>query len=463
MNTVIGLEIHVELSTKTNSHTCPVCTGMPGSLPVLNQEVVRYAAAVGLATHCQIDRTIRFDRKNYFYPDNPQDYQLTQFYPPIWTDGFLDIKAGGGTKRIRIREIHMEEDAGKLIHDPKKKVSYLDFNRSGVPLIEIVTQPDFASSEEVLAFLAILRLRIRYLDVSDCRLNEGSMRVDVNLSVKPEGEAENGTRTEMKNLNSFRQITAAIRNEKERQEALLLSGKAVEQETRRWDEDKNESFSMRSKEDLKDYRYFPEPDLLPFTLPAEWIEEIRKELPEFREEKIRRYIEEYHLPEYDAKILTEEKAMADFFERAAALSGSPKQVSNWLMGETMRLQKEQGLLQEQIPYSAEHLADLIRLVESGQINSTVAKEVFLAMFCEDQDPKSYVQEHGLLTVTYANALAEAVNLVLEANPKSVSDYRNGKDRALGFLVGLVMKEMKGKADPKEVNRLLKEQIIQEGE
>ena len=468
--TVIGLEVHVELATKTkifcgcstafggepNTHTCPVCTGMPGSLPVLNKGVVEKAIAVGLATNCTITKNCKFDRKNYFYPDNPQNYQISQLYYPICRNGKIEIEVEGKKKFIGIHEIHMEEDAGKLVHDSYDDSSLVDFNRSGVPLIEIVSEPDMRSAEEVIAYLDKLRLIIQYLGASDCKLNEGSMRADVNLSVREVGADEFGTRTEMKNLNSFKAIARAIENERERQIDLLEDGKEVIQETRRWDDTKGYSYAMRSKEDAQDYRYFPDPDLVPIIISDEWLEEIREKQPELRAEKQARYKEEYDIPEYDIDIITSSKKMADVFEETIALGAAPKKVSNWLMVETMRLLKEHEKEPDEISFSAENLAKLIQLVESKAINGTVAKEVFEQVFTEDIDPEQYVEEHGLKSVNDEGALRKTIEEVIAANPQSVEDYRNGKQKAIGFLVGQTMKAMKGKADPGMVNQMLKE-------
>jgi len=475
--TVIGLEVHVELATKTkifcgcstafggtpNSHTCPVCTGMPGALPVLNKKVLEYAIAVGLAANCSITRHSKFDRKNYFYPDNPQNYQISQLYLPICRDGYVEIELPGEgdkgasvKKKIGIHEIHMEEDAGKLIHDAWEDVTLVDYNRSGVPLIEIVSEPDLRNADEVIAYLEKLRLIIQYLGASDCKLQEGSMRADVNLSVRPVGEEKLGTRTEMKNLSSFRSIRRAIEGEKNRQIDLLEEGRAVVQETRRWDEAKETSYAMRSKEDAQDYCYFPDPDLVPVSISDAWLEEIRSRQPEFRTEKMKRYREEYDLPEYDIEILTGSKHMADLFEATVKLGSQPKKVSNWLMVETLRLLKEKELDPEDICFSPENLAKLIAMTDRGEINSTVAKEVFEVMFAENMDPECYVEEKGLKMVNDEEALRRTIEEVMASNPQSVQDYHNGKERALGFLVGQTMKAMKGKADPASVNRLLKE-------
>ena len=471
--TVIGLEVHVELATKTkifcgcstafggapNTHTCPVCTGMPGSLPVLNKKVVEYAAAVGLATNCNITKDCKFDRKNYFYPDNPQNYQISQLYLPICRDGHVDIELEDGTvKPVRIHEIHMEEDAGKLVHDDWSGESLVDFNRSGVPLIEIVSEPDMRSAKEVIAYLEKLRLIIQYLGASDCKLQEGSMRADVNLSVREVGTAEFGTRTETKNLNSFSAIERAIEAEKNRQIDLIESGEKVVQETRRWNDDKEYSYAMRSKEDAQDYRYFPDPDLVPIHISDEWLEEIRSRQPEFKTEKMKRYKEEFGIPDYDIEILTDSKKLADIFEQTTAICNNPKKVSNWLMVETMRIIKEKSMDVSDISFSPANLAALIKLTDDGSINSSVAKEVFEKIFDEDIDPVKYVEENGLKQVNDEGALKKTVEDVIAANPQSVEDYRSGKEKAIGFLVGQTMKAMKGKANPGMVNQKLREML-----
>lgn len=468
--TVIGLEVHVELATKTkifcscstefggapNTHTCPVCTGMPGALPVLNRQVVEYALAVGLAVNCEINQYCRFDRKNYFYPDNPQNYQISQLYLPICHDGFVEIETAAGKKKVGIHEIHMEEDAGKLIHDEWEDCSLVDYNRSGVPLIEIVSEPDMRSAEEVIAYLEKLRLIIQYLGASDCKLQEGSMRADVNLSVREAGAPEFGTRTEMKNLNSFKAIARAIEGERKRQIELLEEGKKVIQETRRWDDNKESSRAMRSKEDAKDYRYFPDPDLPPVFISDTWIQEIKDRQPEFKTGKMARYQTELGLSEYDADIITGSKCMADIFEATVSLCKKPKEAANWLMVEGMRLLKEEALEPEAIRFSPENLAKLIVLVDNGTITRTVAKEVFEKIFAEDIDPEAYVEENGLKVVNDEGALRAVIEEVIAANPQSVTDYRNGKERARGFLVGQTMRAMKGKADPAMVNKMIEE-------
>ena len=434
--TVIGLEVHVELATKTkifcacstafgsapNTHTCPVCTGMPGSLPVLNKKVVEYAMAVGLATNCQINQYSKFDRKNYFYPDNPQNYQISQLYLPICHDGGVEIETESG----------------------------------GVPLIEIVSEPDMRSAEEVIAYLEKLRMTIQYLGASDCKMQEGSMRADVNLSVREKGAKEFGTRTEMKNIGSFKAIAHAIEAETARQIDLIESGEKVVQETRRWNDDQGYSYAMRSKEDAQDYRYFPEPDLVPIVVSDEWLQQIRDNQPELHDEKLARYIAEFGLPEYDAQILTSEKKLADLFEATSAICNKPKKVSNWLMGETMRLLKDREMDAEDLRFSPEHLAKIIELTEAGTINNSVAKEVFEKVFDEDIDPERYVEEHGLKSDNDEDALRATIEQIVKDNPQSVEDYHNGKEKAIGFLVGQTMKATKGKANPGIVNKILKE-------
>ena len=470
--TVIGLEVHVELATKTkifcgcstefggapNTHTCPVCTGMPGSLPVLNKKVVEFALKAGLAANCQINQYCKFDRKNYFYPDNPQNYQISQLYLPICHDGWVEIETSAGKKKIRIHEMHMEEDAGKLIHDEWEDCSLVDYNRSGVPLIEIVSEPDMRSSEEVIAYLEKLRCMMQYLGVSDCKLQEGSMRADVNLSVREVGAEEFGTRTEMKNLNSFKAIARAIEGERERQIELIEEGKTVTQETRRWDDNKEYSYAMRSKEDAKDYRYFPDPDLPPIHISDAWIEKIKAEQPELREAKQARYQEEYGLPAYDAGILTESRHLAGLFEETAAIYGNAKKTANWFMGEVLRLTKDKAMDPEQVSFSPKHLADLLVMVEKSEVSPQNAKKVFEKVFEEDIDPVAYIEEHGLKIVEDTGLLEETINRILDANPGPLSELLGGKDKVMGFFVGQIMKEMKGKANPASARETLMKEV-----
>ena len=471
--TVIGLEVHVELLTNTkifcgcstafgakpNTQTCPVCTGMPGALPVLNRNVVELALRAGIAANCQINTLCKFDRKNYFYPDNPQNYQISQLYLPICHDGWVEIETGSGTKKVRIHEMHMEEDAGKLIHDEWEDCTLVDYNRSGVPLIEIVSEPDMRSAEEVIAYLEKLRHMMQYLGVSDCKLQEGSMRADVNLSVRPKGSDHFGTRTEMKNLNSFKAIARAIEGERQRQIELLEEGKEVLQETRRWDDNKEYSYAMRSKEDAKDYRYFPDPDLPPVYISSQWIEKIRSEQPELREEKKKRYQEQYGLSEQDASLITESRHLSEIFEETAKLSNRPKKAANWIIVDTLRLVKENGMDADDVNFSAKHLADLILLMEKGEVNNQGAREVFEHIFAEDVEPLMYAKAKGLrIAPADDGELEAAIDQMLAANQDSVEAYRNGKEKVFGFLVGQVMKEIKGKANPQEVNRILKEKL-----
>lgn len=470
--TVIGLEVHIELSTKTkifcgcpsefggapNTHTCPVCTGMPGALPVLNQKVVEYALKLGIATNCRIHQYCRFDRKNYFYPDNPQNYQISQLYLPICYDGWLEICVPGGTKRVRIHEMHMEEDAGKLIHDDWEDCSLVDYNRSGVPLVEIVSEPDMHTAEEVTAYLEKLRMICQYLGISDCKLQEGSMRADVNLSVRETGSSGLGVRTEMKNLNSFKAIAHAIAGERERQIELLEGGHKVVQETRRWDDNKESSYAMRSKEDAKDYRYFPDPDLPPVIISDGMIEELKQQQPEFQGERARRYQKEYGLTEYDANILTQSKHLADLFEDTAQLSGYPKKTANWLMGEGLRILREKGMEPEEFRFTPVHLADLIKAAERGEINQKNARKVFGRIVESDIEPLAYMKAQDLVTVSDSGAVRAAVEKVLAGNPAAVEDFHSGKEKVIGFLVGQVMREMKGKADPGQAKELLTEAL-----
>ena len=462
--TVIGLETHVELATKSkifcscstqfggdpNTHCCPVCMGMPGTLPVLNKTVLDYAVKAGLALNCSITRHTKFDRKNYFYPDLPKAYQVSQLYSPLCRNGWLDI----GNRSIRIHEIHMEEDAGKLTHDSVTGLSHADYNRCGVPLIEIVTEPDFRNADEVIAYLEHLKLTLQYLGVSDCKMQEGSLRCDVNLSVRPEGSEILGTRTEMKNLGSFKAIAKAIEYEANRQISVLESGGTVLQETRRWDEEQNISISMRTKEDAKDYRYFPEPDIPPIDLSEDDLERLRSAQPELAHEKRVRYMTDWNLPEYDAQMLTGDKALAEFFEACVALGAAPKQVSNWILGECLRRLSSDGLEPKDIPISPATLVRLIALVKEGKLNRNTAVRVFDAVFSDDGDVDSYVAEHGLEQVSDTGLVKAVVEKILAANPQSVNDYKSGKEKAFGFLVGQTMRELKGQASPQVVNETL---------
>ena len=473
--TVIGLETHVELSTKTkifcscttefggepNTHCCPVCMGMPGTLPVVNEKVLEYAVKVGLALDGEITRSCRFDRKNYFYPDLPKAYQISQLYLPIVRNGRLTIRTeSGGEKTIRIHELHMEEDAGKLVHDPWIDQTRCDYNRCGVPLIEIVTEPDFRSGEEVIAYLEKLRSTLQYLGVSDCKMQEGSLRCDVNLSVRPAGSTELGTRTEMKNLNSFKAIARSIEYEARRQIELIEEGKRVVQETRRWDENKDATFAMRSKENAQDYRYFPEPDIPPLEISEDYLERLRKEQPELAEARMARYQADWGLPVYDTQMLTSQKALAEFFEATVALGAPPKQAANWIMGEVLRRLSADGLEARDMALTPRTLARLIELVQEGKLNRNTAVRVFDAVFADDGDVDAYVKEHGLEQVSDAGLVGSVVDKVLAANPKSIQDFKAGKEKAFGFLVGQVMRELKGQASPQVVHQALREKLEQ---
>ena len=473
--TVIGLETHVELSTKTkifcscttefggapNTHCCPVCMGMPGTLPVVNEKVLEYAVKVGLALDGEITRSCRFDRKNYFYPDLPKAYQISQLHLPIVRNGKLTIHTeAGGEKTIRIHELHMEEDAGKLVHDPWIDQTRCDYNRCGVPLIEIVTEPDFRSGAEVIAYLEKLRSTLQYLGVSDCKMQEGSLRCDVNLSVRPAGSTELGTRTEMKNLNSFKAIARSIEYEARRQIELLEEGKRVIQETRRWDENKDATFAMRSKENAQDYRYFPEPDIPPLEIGEDYLERLREAQPEMAEAKMARYQSDWGLPAYDAQMLTGQKALADFFEETVALGAPAKQAANWIMGEAMRRLSADGLEAKDMTFTPKTLARLIESVQTGALNRNTAVKVFDAVFADDADVDAYVKAHGLAQVSDAGLVAGVVDKVLAANPKSIQDFKAGKEKAFGFLVGQVMRELKGQASPQVVNQTIREKLEQ---
>ena len=466
---VIGLEVHVELATKTkifcgcttqfggapNTHTCPVCTGMPGTLPVANRKVVEFAVAAGLATNCEITRYNKFDRKNYFYPDLPKAYQISQLYLPICRNGHVDIVTAAGEKSVGIHEIHMEEDAGKLMHDPWLDQTMVDYNRCGVPLLEIVSEPDMRSAEEVIAYLTKLRQTLQYLGVSDCKMQEGSMRADVNLSVRPVGQKEFGTRTEMKNINSFKAISRAIAGEYRRQVELIEDGGKVQQQTRRWDDNKGASFAMRSKENAQDYRYFPEPDLPPIEISQGFIDAVRARQPELAEAKAARYQSEFGLPEYDARILTEEKPIADLFEQAVAACGKPKEVSNWIMGETMAMMKEKGVSAENLKLSGQALGAVVAAVSAGRLSRQSAREVFAYAFDGGADIEGYIKAHGLEMVSDDSAYEQILADVLVQCGKDVAEYRAGNQKVFGFLVGQAMKALKGKADPKKINEMLR--------
>ena len=471
--TVIGLETHVELATQSkifcscptafgappNTQCCPVCTGVPDARPVLNKETVDLALRAGLAFHGQIASQCIFDRKHYSYPDLPKGYQITQFRAPIMENGTLSIQTPDGTEKvIRIRELHLEEDAGKLIRHPQTGDIICDHNRCGIPLIEIVTCADFSSADEVIAYLEKLRLTLQYLDVSDCKIQEGSLRCDVNLSVRPAGSKQFGVRTEMKNLGSFRAIRLAIAYESKRQIAVLEQGGEILQETRRWDEELECSVPMRLKETAADYRYIPEPDLPPLPISGEMLAHAKQSIPELVEDKIARYQKDWALPLYDCQMLTSQKALAAFFEETVALGAPPKQAANWIMGEVLHQLSALHMDAASMPLSPATLARIIHLVSDGTLNRNTAVKVFEAVFSDDLDVDAYIQEHGLLQVSDTALLDEVVSRVLAANPKSVADYRSGKEKAFGFLVGQVMRELRSQAAPRLVHEILKSKL-----
>ena len=472
---VMGLEVHVELNTKTkifcscttafggapNTHCCPICTGQPGSLPVLNKQVLEYAVKTGIALNCDITRYNKFDRKNYFYPDLPKAYQISQLYLPFAKDGKVHITtASGREKDIRIHEIPMEEDAGKLVHSPFGDVSYPDYNRCGVPLLEIVSEPDFRSSEEVIAYLSKLRSTLKYLGVSDCKMEEGSMRADVNLSVRKQGDTALGTRTEMKNINSFKAIERAIAFEAQRQIDALEWGEAIVQETRRWDDNRSKTYSMRSKENAQDYRYFPEPDIPPISIDEAMLRRLTEQQPEMAEEKQKRYMRDYGLHEKTAKLLTEEKHFAEIFEKTAELSGEPEETANWLIGHTIYLMGERGIDAAEVAILPETFAKFIRLIADGRINRTVGKELFEKVFDGDPafDIEAYIKENNMEAIEDEAVVAAVVCEVLEEQKELVRQYKDGDEKVYGFFIGQCMYRLQGKADPKRVNALVKEKI-----
>ena len=471
---VIGIEIHVELKTNTkifchtttefggdpNTHVCPVCLGLPGVLPVLNRRVVEYAIKAGLALNCEIAEYSKFDRKNYYYPDLPKNYQISQYDLPICKNGHLEIETSQGKKCIGITRIHMEEDAGKLVHQGNittSPYSLVDYNRTGVPLIEIVSEPDMRSAEEARAYAEKLRSIIQYAGVSDCRMEEGSLRCDVNVSVRPVGTEEFGTRTEIKNMNSFRSIQRATEYEIERQIEVLEDGGRIILETRTWDENKGVTISMRTKEEAQDYRYFPDPDLVPLVIDRGWVEEIKNSLPEMPEQRVARYVEN-GLTEYEAGVLTVSKEISDYFEESLKTYPNPKMLSNWIMGDLSRLLNSVNMEISDCKVKPGQLAAMLKMIDDGIISGKIAKTVFEEMFETGKDPEAVVKEKGLVQISDESAIAAIVDEVIAANPRSVEDFRNGKDKAIGFLVGQIMKATKGKANPQLVNKLLKEKL-----
>ena len=465
--TVIGLEVHTELATdhkifcgcstkfggEPNTHVCEICSGMPGTLPVLNKQVVEFAMRAGLATNCTITRYNKFDRKNYFYPDLPKAYQISQLYLPICQNGYIELDSG---KKIRIKEIHMEEDAGKLIHDEWEGCTFVDYNRCGVPLLEIVSEPDLSSAAEVQEYLEKLRAILQYTKVSDCKMQEGSLRADVNLSVRERGATEYGVRTEMKNLNSFKAITRAIESERERQIDAIESGEKIVQETRRWDDSKGISYAMRSKEDAQDYKYFPEPDIPPIEISDEWLTSIEETMPELPDAKKARYINELGLPEYDTGIITGSIYLVDLFEETAEVCGSPTEAAKWIMGDLMKLLNESGTLPEDMKVSGKALGTIIKMLAEQKISRATARKVFEKVFTDNVDPESYVKENNLGVMTDTGAIRSVIEKVVSENTKSVEEYKSGKEKAIQYLIGQSMRALRGQAPAAEVTKILHE-------
>ncbi|WP_062239152.1 Asp-tRNA(Asn)/Glu-tRNA(Gln) amidotransferase subunit GatB [Fictibacillus sp. FJAT-27399] len=469
--TVIGLEVHVELKTNSkvfcgcstdfgapsNSHTCPICLGHPGVLPVLNKQAVDFSMRAAMALNCQINREQHFDRKNYFYPDNPKAYQISQLDKPIGEHGWIEIEVNGEKKKIGITRLHLEEDAGKLTHADDGS-SLVDLNRQGTPLMEIVSEPDIRTPEEAYAYLEKLKAIIQYTGVSDCKMEEGSLRCDANISIRPVGQKEFGTKTELKNLNSFAFVQKGLEYEEKRQEEEILGGGEILQETRRFDEKSNKTILMRVKEGSDDYRYFPDPDLVSLSVSEEWIERVRAEIPELPDARKARYVSEFGLPAYDAGVLTASIKMADFFEEGMREKADPKLLSNWLMGEVSAFLNTESKEIGETPLTPGNLAKMIKLIEDGTISSKIAKKVFKEMIENGGDPQTIVKEKGLVQISDEGAIREFVVAVLDRNPQSIEDFKNGKDKAIGFLVGQVMKETKGKANPPLVNKLIAEEL-----
>jgi aspartyl-tRNA(Asn)/glutamyl-tRNA(Gln) amidotransferase subunit B len=470
--TVIGLEVHAQMLTDTkifcncstkfggapNSHTCPVCLGMPGVLPVLNKKVVEYAMMMALATNCTINPSNSFARKNYFYPDLPKGYQISQYAYPLAEHGYVWVETNGTQKKIGITRIHMEEDAGKLIHDENNPFSYVDLNRTGVPLIEIVGEPDIRSPEEAAEYLKRLHEILVYLEICDGNMEEGSFRCDANVSIRPVGQKEFGTRTELKNMNSFRNVQRALEYEVKRQQYLVENGQPIIQETRLWDDAQGATNSMRSKEEAHDYRYFPDPDLVKVVVDEDWIAKIRESLPELPVEKRERFIREYQIPAYDAGVLTADKALALYYEDVVRLCGKPKQASNWVMGDVLRFLNEEKRDIRQCPISAGSLADMINLIEEGTISGKMAKEIIEDMYKTGKPPQDIIREKGLVQITDEGELTKTIAAIIDAHPGQLADYRGGREKLFGFFVGQVMKATQGKANPQLVNNLLKKML-----
>lgn len=470
--TIIGLEVHVELKTDSkifcgcptsfgappNTHTCPICLGHPGVLPVLNKRAVEFAMKAAMALNCEIAAETKFDRKNYFYPDNPKAYQISQFDRPIGRNGSIEIEVDGQKKKIGITRLHLEEDAGKLSHAEDGDYSLVDFNRVGTPLIEIVSEPDIRSPQEAYAYLEKLKAIMQYTGVSDCKMEEGSLRCDANISLRPVGEEKFGTKTELKNLNSFNFVQKGLEYEAQRQEKVLREGGEIRQETRRFDESSKTTVLMRVKEGSDDYRYFPEPDLVELVIDETWKEKVAAEIPELPDARRARYIEKYGLPSYDAMVLTQSKAISDFFDETVEHGADPKQTANWLMGEVSAYLNANDAEIEETALTAESLAGLIRLVQKGTISSKIAKKVFKTLITEGGDPEKIVKDKGLVQISDEGELKKIILPILDENEQSIRDYKNGKDRALGALVGQVMKATKGKANPQIVNKIILAEI-----
>ena len=471
-STVCGLEVHTELATKTkifcscstqfggepNTHVCEICSGMPGTLPVLNKKVLEFAVRTGLATNCEITMYNKFDRKNYFYPDLPKAYQISQLYLPICRNGYIEIddSINGGKKKVRIHEIHMEEDAGKLVHDEWNDCTMVNFNRCGVPLLEIVSEPDIASAEEAVQYVEKLRDILQFCGVSDCKMQEGSLRADVNVSVMEKGSDKLGTRTEMKNINSFKAIRNAIEAEAQRQQAIIEDGGKVVQETRRWDDAKGESHAMRSKEDAQDYKYFPDPDIPPIRLTEEYVDSVRLSLPELPDAKRERYMNELGLSEYDTNMICSSVYFVRLFERTVQLTNDPKNSANWIMGELMKLLNDSQTLPEDMSFEPDSLGTIINMLSANKISRDSAKKVFKAVFEQNVDPAEYIKQHNMETVSDTGMIKAVVEEVIAANQKAVDEYRGGKAQSFNFLIGQCMRALRGKAPAAEVTRLLKE-------
>jgi aspartyl-tRNA(Asn)/glutamyl-tRNA(Gln) amidotransferase subunit B len=469
---VIGLEVHAQLLTDTkifcgcstkfgaapNSHTCQICLGMPGVLPVLNKKVVEFAMKMALATNCEINKSCSFARKNYFYPDLPKGYQISQYAYPLAEQGYVILDVDGKQKKIRITRIHMEEDAGKLIHDEHNPVSYVDLNRTGVPLIEIVSEPDMRSSEEAADYLKRLHEILVYLEICDGNMEEGSFRCDANVSIRPKGQSEFGTRTELKNMNSFRNVQRALEYEIKRQQYIVENGGTVVQETRLWDDAQGSTTAMRSKEEAHDYRYFPDPDLVPILVDKAWVEKIRKQIPELPLAKRERFVKDYQIPAYDAGVLTADKALADYYEEVVRLCAKPKAASNWVMGDVLRFLNEEKREIKSCPITPVALAEMISLIDEGIISGKMAKDIVEEMYKTGKQPKKIIEEKGLVQITDEGKLIKTIASIMEANPNQLKDYRGGKEKLFGFFVGQVMKATQGKANPQLVNELLKKML-----